>query len=106
MAKTKIKIGFLFSVLFFLIGCTAPEPIVIRKTVEVKVPVYVPVEPPAYLLSAVVIPALPIFYKPTEKKVSSCLKPEDETKLKQTIYLLSARIKEWTVFGNGGKNAR
>lgn len=106
MVNKNFKITLLLLAFVFLIGCTAPEPIVIRKTVEVKVPVYVPVDPPAYLLAAVVIPALPVFYKPTEKKVSSCLKPEDETKLKQTIYLLSARIKEWMVFGGGGENAR
>jgi len=99
MVKTKFKLTLLLTLLFLLIGCTA-EPIIVRKTVEVKVPVYVPVEPPALLLAAVVIPALPVFYKPGEKNISSCLKPEGETKLKQTIYLLSARIKEWMVFGS------
>lgn len=93
----------MFSMLFILIGCAAPDPIIIYKPVEVKVPVYVPVEPPAYLLAAVAIPAIPVFYKPTEKNTSSCLKQDGETKLKQTIFLLSARISEWVIFSSAPK---
>lgn len=103
MVKKNIQIILLFITLFFLIGCAAPEPTIIRKTVTVEVPVYVPIEPPAYLLAAMVVPGIPVFYKPAVKGAASCLKQEGEFKLKQIIYLLSARIDEWRIFASPEK---
>lgn len=101
MVHKTFKITLLLLIMAVLAGCcTPPDPIIIRKTIEVEVPVYTPVEPPAYLLSAVVIPGIPVFYKPAIKGVTSCLKHEDEIKLKTTIFLLSARISEWLTFAS------
>jgi len=103
MAQQSIKVILLLFAFLLLIGCSTPKTVTVRKTVTVEVPVYTPIQPPAYLLEPVVISAIPVFFKPGEKGVTSCLKPAGEVNFKQTIFLLSARVSEWLSFSSTEK---
>ncbi len=102
MAKKIFKISLALLAVILLVGCcSTPTPVVIRKTIEVEVPVYLPVETPESLLKPIKIAELPVFYLPGTRGISSCLKPKGELNLKQVVFLLSARINEWLIFSGG-----
>ena len=83
-----------------VIGCSAePERVVVRKPVEVKVPVVQKPKPPERLLGPVATEPLPAFIAPTDERATSALSPTGERQLKHLLLRMDTRIRAWETWG-------